>query len=496
MNMAARNGPSEDRPHADALVVFGFSGDLASKKIFPALYAMVKKGQLTVPVIGVASSKWGQKAWQGHVRSSLLHQDHAGGIDDPDAFDRLLALLNYVCGDYNDAATFTALKAALGGAKRPAFYLAIPPSLFATVIQSLGQAGLAGLEQDARVIVEKPFGRDLASARALNAVAQTVFPEPSIFRIDHYLGKEAIMNILYFRFANSFLEPIWNRNHIVSVQVTLAETFGVGERGAFYESAGCLRDVVENHVFQVIAMLAMEPPAFQSFEAVHQAKASVLRAMCPMQPADLVRGQYTGYRSEKGVAKDSDVETFCALRLFIDSWRWAGVPWYVRAGKRLPASVVEVQVQMHPPPQRLFDDAGPAGGRANYFRFRLQPEASIALAARVKRPGKEFVGVQRELYLGEEGIDKLSPYERLLGDAMAGDSALFTDEEAVMAAWTVVEPVLAKHGAALPYEPGSWGPTEADALIARDGGWHTADLELSPPISRPIHAAHATQEST
>ena len=480
MSVAARTGPTAGQPHSDALVVFGFSGDLACKKIFPALYAMVKKGHLTVPVIGVASSKWSVDEWHSHVRDSLLHEDHEGGIDDPAAFDRLMSLLNYVSGNYNDAATFTALKAALGGAKRPAFYLAIPPSLFATVIQSLGRAGLA---QDARVIVEKPFGRDLASARELNAVTQAVFPESSIFRIDHYLGKEAIMNILYFRFANSFLEPVWNRHHIASVQVTLAEDFGVGTRGAFYESAGCLRDVVENHLFQVIALLAMEPPAFQSFEAVHSAKASVLRAMLPLEPTDLVRGQYIGYRDEKGVAPDSDVETFCALRLFIDSWRWAGVPWYLRAGKRLPASVVEVQVQMQPPPQSLFDDSGPAGGRANYFRFRLQPEASIALAARVKRPGKEFVGVQRELYLGEDDPSTMSTYERLLGDAMAGDGALFTDADAVMAAWTVVEPALAEHGGALPYEPGSWGPAEAAALIAGDGGWHDPAADAPPSTS-------------
>ncbi len=468
MTTSADTGATAKRPQSDALVIFGFSGDLARKKIFPALYSMVKKGHLTVPVIGVASSKWGKGKWQAHVRDSLLHEGNVGGIDDPGAFDRLIALLDYVSGDYNDAATFTALKAALGGAKRPAFYLAIPPSLFATVIQSLGQADLA---HDARVIVEKPFGRDLASARELNTVTHSVFPESSVFRIDHYLGKEAIMNILYFRFANSFLEPVWNRDHIASVQVTLAEDFGVGARGAFYESAGCLRDVVENHLFQVLALLAMEPPAFQSFEAVHSAKSGVLRAMLPLKPADLVRGQYIGYRDEKSVASDSDVETFCALRLFINSWRWAGVPWYVRAGKQLPRSVVEVQVQMHPPPQRLFDDSGPVGGRANYFRFRLQPEASIALAARIKRPGKEFVGVQRELYVGDDEPSTMSTYERLLGDAMAGDRALFTDEDAVMAAWAVVDPVLAKHGRALPYAPGSWGPTESDALIAGDGGW-------------------------
>lgn len=474
--MSAPSGTEqiEERTHSDALVIFGFTGDLVSKKIIPALYAMVKKGDLTVPVIGVASSKLSVQEWHARVRDSLCHDGHADSIDDPDAFKRLLALLTYVSGDYNNPATFTALKAALGAAKRPAFYLAIPPSLFATVIQSLGRTGLA---QDARVIVEKPFGRDLASARELSAVTNAVFAETSIFRIDHYLGKEAIMNLLYFRFANAFLEPIWNRHHIARVEVTLAEDFGVGARGNFYESAGCLRDVVTNHMFQIVALLAMEPPSTQCFEAVHRAKADVLRAMRPLKPADLVRGQYIGYRDEAGVAKDSDVETFCALRLFIDSWRWAGVPWYLRAGKQLPCSVVEVQVQLQPPPQRLFDDSGPAGGRANYFRFRLQPVASIALAARVKRKGKDFVGEQRELYLGEEDATDLSTYERLLGDAMAGDGALFTGEEAVMAAWAVVDPVLVDHGAALLYEPGSWGPLDADALIAADGGWHdpTAD---------------------
>ena len=467
-----RTGRADDAPRSDALVIFGFTGDLASKKIFPALYAMAKKGELTVPVIGVASSKWSTDQLHQRVRESV---EREGKIDDEIAFARLVSLLRYVSGDYKEPATFQALKSALGNAQRPAHYLAIPPSLFATVIESLGAAGLAG--KTARLIVEKPFGRDLTSAIALDASARSVFPESSIFRIDHYLGKEAIMNILYFRFANSFLEPIWNRDHVASVQVTLAENFGVGQRGGFYESAGCLRDVVENHLFQIIALLAMEPPAYQSFEAVHRAKASVFHAMRPLTADDVVRGQYIGYRGEKDVAADSDVETFCALRLYIDSWRWAGVPWYLRSGKLLPNTAVEVLVQLQPPPQRLFDDASPAGGRANYVRFKLQPASAIALAARIKHAGKGFVGDQRELYLCEGAPVEDSTYERLLGDAMAGDGALFTSQDAVEAAWAVVDPVLANHHPALLYEPGTWGPKEADALIAGDGGWHNPTAE-------------------
>jgi glucose-6-phosphate 1-dehydrogenase len=462
-------------PRSDALVVFGFTGDLAGKKIFPALYAMARKGTLSVPVIGVASSKWSTDQLHRRVRESL---EREGGIDDRAAFDRLMSQLRYVCGDYRDAATFASLKRALGGAQRPAHYLAIPPALFATVIQHLGATELAA---NARVIVEKPFGRDLATARELDRIAHSVFPESSIFRIDHYLGKEAIMNILYLRFANSFLEPIWNRNHIASVQVTLAENFGVGERGGFYESAGCLRDVIENHLFQIVALLAMEPPAYQSYAAVHSAKASVFHAMRALTPDDVVRGQYVGYRREKGVAPDSDVETFCALRLFIDSWRWAGVPWYLRSGKLLPTAAVEVLVQLRAPPQHLFDDSAPSEGRANYVRFKLQPVSAIALAARVKHPGKEFVGDQRELYLCEDARSEESTYERLLGDAMAGDGALFTSQDAVEAAWAVVDPVLANHHRALPYEPGTWGPKEADVLIAGDGGWHNPAPEKDLP---------------
>jgi glucose-6-phosphate 1-dehydrogenase len=451
---------------ADALVVFGATGDLAHKMVFPALYAMSRRGVLKVPVVCVAIEKWSLAQLRKRAADSIRQ---AGRINDRAAFNHFLSLLRYVSGDYNDPTTFQSLKQALADSHRPAHYLAIPPALFATVIRGLGTAGLA---DQARVIVEKPFGRDLASARELNRIALSVFAEDAIFRIDHYLGKEAIMNILYFRFANSFLEPIWNRNSVASVQITLAEDFGVKGRGAFYESAGCLRDVIQNHLFQIVALLAMEPPAYQGFGAVHSEKAKVFHAIRPLRPEDVVRGQYTGYRKEAGVARGSDVETFCALRLFIDSWRWEGVPWYLRSGKFLASTAAEVLVELKPPPQRLFDDSVPAAGRANYIRFRLSPDSAVALAARVKLAGKEFIGEQRELYLQDEKSGAGSPYERLLGDALAGDGALFTREDAVEAAWSVVDPVLENHAPVHAYRRGSWGPKQADALIAADGGWH------------------------
>ena len=460
--------------HSDALIVYGVTGDLAHKMIFPALYAMVKHGTLNVPVIGVAFPKWTLERLQKRVTHSIKQ---SGGIDNKRAFNHFLSLLKYVSGDYNDGKTFAAIKEALGKARRPAHYLAIPPSLFETVIKGLGDAKLA---ENARVIVEKPFGRDLASARVLNRVTRSVFPEDSIFRIDHFMGKEAIMNILYFRFANSFLEPIWNRNYISSVQITLSEGFGVGNRGAFYESVGCLRDVIQNHLFQIVALLAMEPPAGRNFGAVQTEKATAFKAMRPLNARDMVRGQFAGYRQEKDVAKNSDVETYCALRLFIDSWRWDGVPWYLRSGKYLPDTATEVLVELKPPPQRLFADAAAASGQGNYLRFRLSPDAAIALAARVKLAGEEFIGEQRQLYLLEEQPGAESPYERLLGDAMKGDGGLFTREDAVEAAWMVVDQVLKRHPRVRPYKRGTWGPKQADALIEADGGWHNPNGTASP----------------
>jgi glucose-6-phosphate 1-dehydrogenase len=456
---------------SDALVFFGASGDLARKQIFPALYGMVENDELDVPVIGVAFSQWTLADLKKRATESVK-----AARPDADAavLDKLLGLLGYVDGDYANQSTFDALKEALGEAQHPTHYLAIPPSMFETVVKGLKSVRL---NKGARVVVEKPFGRDLASARELDRVISRAFPEESVFRIDHFLGKEEIMNLLYFRFANSFLEPVWNRNYIESVQVTMAESFGVQGRGSFYESAGALRDVVENHLFQILALLAMEAPAYRGYAAVQQAKTAVFKAMRPLTKDDLVRGQFEGYRDEAGVDPKSDVETFAAVRVFIDSWRWADVPFYVRAGKEMPVTALEIFVSFKRPPQALFEDAVSRHHHPNYLRLRLQPDSEIALGARVKTPGEEFIGDKRELVVDTEHPAERPPYERLLTDALAGDRALYSTEESVEAAWTIVEPVLADHHRAIPYAPGTWGPEESNDLLMGDDAWRVPTLK-------------------
>jgi len=462
--------PSE---RSDALVFFGATGDLAYKKIFPSLQAMTKHGELEMPVIGVAKAGWTVDQLRERAKASLTEH---GGVDAA-AFAKLSARLKYVDGDYQDPATYQKLKEQLGKAKRPLHYLAIPPSLFETVAEGLAQASCT---ETARVVVEKPFGRDLASAQDLNRILHKYFPESAIFRIDHYLGKEPVLNLVYFRFANPILEPIWNRHYLDCVQITMAESFGVQGRGKFYEEAGAIRDVVQNHMLQLVASIAMEPPAARDAESFRDEKFKVLRTIESLTPDSVVRGQFRGYRDETGVAKDSTVETFAACRFSVRNWRWAGVPFYVRVGKCLPVTSTEVRVILKKFPQTMLGETETPW--ANCLRFRLNPEVVLALSTRVKVPGEQMVGEEVELYAQHQSPEDREPYERLLGDALDGDQTLFTREDAVEAAWRIVDPVLGNVTPLHIYEPNTWGPPDADkALIDGHGPW------LNPAAVEPKH---------
>jgi glucose-6-phosphate 1-dehydrogenase len=452
---------------SDAFVFFGATGDLAYKKIFSSLQSLIKRGRLNVPVIGVAKSNWNLDQFRERAKDSL---EKHGGLD-PAAFDKLNKLLRYVDGDYSDLATFQELRKQMGDAKSPTFYLAIPPDMFGIVVEQLGKSGCA---DNGRVIVEKPFGRDLESAQGLNKILLATFPESRIFRIDHYLGKSPVRNLQYFRFQNTFLEPIWNRRYIESVQITMAENFGVQGRGHFYEEAGAIRDVIENHMFQVLANLAMEPPVGNDSESVRDEKVKVLKAIPALNPRDIVRGQFKGYRKENGVATNSRVETFAAVKVEIQSWRWESVPFFIRAGKNLPVTCTEILVELRRPPEIYAMSATVP----NHFRFRLSPDIVIALGTMVMDPGEEMVGRTTELLATHQPDgDDMDAYERLLDDAMRGEATLFAREDYVEQAWRIVDPILEKSTALYEYDPGTWGPEEVDRLLAPPGGWHNPSVK-------------------